>query len=326
MSSLIKMPHELPIDEAISCLIYGEPGVGKTTLALSAEAPVLIDMDRGMQRVDRRLQCPCVRADSYAQILELFDGDEISCFKTIVIDPFDRMLDSIIAHLAAKNSKILAADGSVNIRAWGTINAECKRFLNLVRSQKKGLIFIAHSQVEKIGDVERLRPKIPGSSRVELVRDLDLVGYMCISKGRRTIFFNKNDDFWSKESACLTEPVIIPESADAYNKLKTFYSTDIYGAVVRYRAEMARMKAEYDELLSAQDAILATIVDVDTLNIAYASLKAIEKPIWDSITVWKRALQAKAQELGAGYNKSKDVFEVCLGKSTSGRPTQNASK
>ena len=37
--------------QTFSAIIYGSPGVGKSTLALSAPDPVLIDFDRGISRV-----------------------------------------------------------------------------------------------------------------------------------------------------------------------------------------------------------------------------------------------------------------------------------
>ena len=38
--SLIKKPNELTVKTTLSALIYGQPGMGKTTLALSAPNPV----------------------------------------------------------------------------------------------------------------------------------------------------------------------------------------------------------------------------------------------------------------------------------------------
>ena len=38
-------------DKTFSMIIYGSPGVGKTTLALSAPDPILLDFDRGVSRV-----------------------------------------------------------------------------------------------------------------------------------------------------------------------------------------------------------------------------------------------------------------------------------
>jgi len=44
---LLTKPNELTVKLSYAGLIYGQPGVGKTTLALSSVNPVCIDADRG---------------------------------------------------------------------------------------------------------------------------------------------------------------------------------------------------------------------------------------------------------------------------------------
>lgn len=41
---LIKKPNELQVKKTLSALIYGQPGMGKTTLALSSPHPLLLDL------------------------------------------------------------------------------------------------------------------------------------------------------------------------------------------------------------------------------------------------------------------------------------------
>ena len=49
---MINEPNEMTFDsKKFSMILYGSPGVGKTTLALSAPDPVLIDFDRGISRI-----------------------------------------------------------------------------------------------------------------------------------------------------------------------------------------------------------------------------------------------------------------------------------
>ena len=49
---MIVTPENMSFDsKKFSMILYGSPGVGKTTLALSAPDPILIDFDRGMSRV-----------------------------------------------------------------------------------------------------------------------------------------------------------------------------------------------------------------------------------------------------------------------------------
>ena len=54
--SLFKKPNELETNSTIKMLIYGQPGMGKSTLALSAPDPVMFDFDGGVNRVNKDFQ------------------------------------------------------------------------------------------------------------------------------------------------------------------------------------------------------------------------------------------------------------------------------
>ena len=56
--SLFKQPSELEVSTTIKALIYGQPGLGKSTLGLSTPSPVLLDFDGGVKRVNGAFQCP----------------------------------------------------------------------------------------------------------------------------------------------------------------------------------------------------------------------------------------------------------------------------
>lgn len=49
--SLIKKANELVIPTTIKMMLYGQAGMGKTTVALSAPKPLLLDFDNGVKRV-----------------------------------------------------------------------------------------------------------------------------------------------------------------------------------------------------------------------------------------------------------------------------------
>lgn len=50
--SLIKKANELVIPTTIKMMLYGQAGMGKTTVALSAPKPLLLDFDNGVKRVN----------------------------------------------------------------------------------------------------------------------------------------------------------------------------------------------------------------------------------------------------------------------------------
>ena len=46
----------------------------------------------------------------------------------------------------------------------------------------KSVIFVAHEREEKNGEEKQIRPEIGGSSAGDLIKELDLVGYMELSE------------------------------------------------------------------------------------------------------------------------------------------------
>ena len=50
--SLIKKSNEIKVVKNIKIMIYGQAGMGKSTLALSAPRPLLLDFDNGVKRVN----------------------------------------------------------------------------------------------------------------------------------------------------------------------------------------------------------------------------------------------------------------------------------
>ena len=49
---LIKKSNELSIPKTVKMMVYGQAGMGKSTFAISAPKPLLIDFDNGVKRVN----------------------------------------------------------------------------------------------------------------------------------------------------------------------------------------------------------------------------------------------------------------------------------
>ena len=67
----IQHPAELMAKEKkVRILIAGYPGIGKSTVALSAPNPLHIDVDRGMDRVPAMYRKPFIQPKSYEELKE----------------------------------------------------------------------------------------------------------------------------------------------------------------------------------------------------------------------------------------------------------------
>ena len=92
---MIKQPIDMTFsDKKFSIILYGSPGVGKTTLALSAPDPVIIDFDRGMSRVKAQHRKTTIVCTNYEEVLSDIESPEVAACQTIIIDRKSTRLNS----------------------------------------------------------------------------------------------------------------------------------------------------------------------------------------------------------------------------------------
>ena len=302
--SLFKQPNELEINSTIKMLVYGQPGIGKTTLALSAPNPVLFDFDGGISRVNKAHQCPTLQVKSWDEALAALDElekGEVSC-KTIVIDTAGKMLDYMSDYIMRNDPKMKMRDGSLALKGYGQRKVMFTNLIKRISLMGKNVVFVAHEKEDKDGDVRRVRPDMSGSSLGDLIKELDLVGYMQAYGRERTICWTPNEQYYAKNTCNLPEcekiPVIIDQqggiSGDNNFLAKTFANYDIY------LKQQAKIGDDYTALVDQIAADIAAITDADGANAFIAKIDDYGH-IWDS--------KAKARRLFAEHMAKVDNVE-----------------
>lgn len=303
--SLLTQPTELKNTQPISCMIYGQPGTGKTTLALSASKPVLIDLDRGLHRIEKRFQCPSLQVDNYQQILDLLKSDELAPFDTIVIDTLGKLVDRMGDYVAIANPKFKQGDGTLSMKAWGTIKVQFSTLIKTIFNMNKSVIFVAHEKEDKDGDTRFVRPDVAGSSGKDIVKELDLMGYVEMKGNKRTVSFTPSEKYYAKNSLALPPVIEIPDTKAG----NTFFQDSIVKAVEEKRQQEAELLTEYESLKNVIDNKCASITDIESLNSIYSELQSLQV-IWDSQIYSKHLLKVKTDELKATFNRSTKQFEI----------------
>lgn len=304
--SLIKRPAEIIGKETIACLIYGQSGMGKTTLACSAPAPVLLDFDGGCDRLNEAHQVPTVQItrweDAEQALNEIAAADE---FKTIVVDTLSKMIDSIIVNICGT--------AQPKIQQWGMVNAKFKAFLRSVQAMRKNVVFVAQREVEKDGEVTRYVPQVRASNYKDIICDLDVCGYMeMVSKQGaevRQITFNPSSRSEGKNTADFAPSYIVPTLTG--NKANTFLSERFAEYITRQRernnrrAEMMKATdtkvAEYTDLLNACN-------DAMSVNEVLQKAKS-EKAVGDIRLRLSMMIKDRATALGLTINKETKLYE-----------------
>ena len=307
---LIKKPSELQVQTTIKALLYGQPGIGKTTDALSAPYPVLLDFDNGVHRVNVAHQTPTLQVSSYNDFLEVMQSGELAPFKTIVIDTAGKMLDYMGAWLIQNDPKLGQRDGSLSLTGYGARKAEFIRVLKSISIMGKHIVFVAHEREEKEGDQKIIRPEIGGSSAGDLIKELDLVGYVQAIGKQRTISFDPCEKFYGKNTCNLPSVINIPRLIDENGTV--IAPNDLLTNIFKsYQENLEKRKEEvrkYNDLIALIDRNVEAITDCDSLNDATSRLRDFET-IWDSKIQASRKLVAKAAALSCRFNKETGKYE-----------------
>lgn len=308
---LIKKPNELVVKTNLSALIYGQPGMGKTTLALSAPHPLLLDFDGGIHRVNAAHRVDTVQISKWEEVDEVMQDPDIAGYKTIVIDTAGKMLSFMDKYIMQNNAKMRKADGTLSLQGYGVRKNMFINFVNQVSLMGKSVIFVAHEREEKVGDEKQIRPEIGGSSAGDLIKELDLVGYMEAVGKKRTISFNPCEKFYGKNTCNLPERMEIPTLINDKGELigENNFMTNIISTYSKYQAKQTELSSEYEDLMEVIKAQIEMVNDVESANNVSKSLAGMQH-IFDSKIQAGILLNKRCKELGLKLNKVSKQYEA----------------
>lgn len=306
MPSLIKKPSELDINPAMSALIYGQPGVGKTSLACSAPDAVLFDFDGGVNRINGAHQIPTVQVHSWEEAMEAFNEVKASPeYRSIVIDTVGKMLAYMEEYIKRTDPKKRKADGSLSLQGYGVRK---QMFINFIRESAtmgKNVIFVAHEIEQKRGEETIIRPEVGGSSASDLLKELDLVGYMETSGKLRTISFDPCDKFYAKNSCDMQGVITIPQLLDD-NGNPVGENNFMQHVINNYHARLKKNKeltALYEKLKAEITSRVETIANARDANDFISWVDTLDH-VYNSKAFASVSLHKRATVLGLVFNKA----------------------
>lgn len=288
-------------------IIYGQPGIGKTTVALSdgngGADTLLIDLERGVGRtkVVHRMNAMVLTADTYEEVLQNLDTPEAAKAKTIVIDTCGALVDYLKDWALRTKADAKTKTGAWNaMRGFGYVKAEIESFTNRIKNvMHKNVIYIFHcdEKVDKDGNPQQ-RLRCEGSFRNTVWTGIDFGGYMQMLGNQRVICFTPEQEFFAKGSHGIEGQIPLPTlTAGVPNNFMVSLFARARANMQAEQDEMIPQIKQYEETMEAVRATIAAITTPEGATMAAQTIPQMDHALTSKIEA-SAMLRDKAKAMG----------------------------
>lgn len=241
--------------ETVVAAIYGGPGLGKTTLAFTAEDVLLLDCDEGSHRAKNRGDV--VRVGRWADIA-MPQPTDFAGYKTIAVDTAGRLLDRLGEQLIRDNPRNATPAGGLSLQGFGEMKVTFATWLRRVKGYGLDVVLVTHATEERKGDDTIERLDVQGASRSEIHKSADLMGRLFIEGGQRMLTWSPTDAAFGKNPANLPTMVVPDPDNDPRFLAKIIAHTKTHlnaqsAAMLQMRKLLEESRLEYAKLVEAEE-------------------------------------------------------------------------
>lgn len=309
---MIVRPEEMSFEnKKFVVILYGSPGIGKTTLAFSAPKPILVDFDKGVSRVKVYHRKDTIMCSNYKEVLSDIASPAIKDYETIVIDTGGGLVTYLQDWAMKENPAVnTQKNGAISLKGFGAVKAEFIHFSNYVRDiLNKNLIYIFHSVEEKDKEGNPMQRLLcEGSARNLVWQPADLGGYIQMIGNKRTISFTPEQEFFAKGCYGIEGRKEIPTlSPTDKNDFLTRLFEEAKENLKKESEVFLPVKQKYEEVMGQTKDIVEAAQTADDVNKAVEELQKLDH----ALTSKKESallLHEKATSLGLTYDKTSKTY------------------
>ena len=230
--------------DRFNMLVYGESGVGKTTLAGSADLVpemrkvLVLDIEGGLRSIKSRYpDVESVRIKTWDAMKNVYDrlyaGD--LDYNTVIIDSLteaQKMSMDLIMRKLVQEHEERSVDVP-GIREWNINIEQTRKFVRLFRDLPLNIIFTALPRVDKNErtGATRTKPSLSGKVADEVAGFLDIVAYLYTKEhngeNKRMLLCGATQDTVAKDRTDkLSQVIVDPNMSIIWNAVKGITSDD----------------------------------------------------------------------------------------------------
>ncbi|MEM1181367.1 MAG: ATP-binding protein [Acidobacteriota bacterium] len=293
MLNIISASAPVTVPAVLAC-IYSAPGLGKTSMVSTAEAPLLLEFDHGSHRT--RFRCPRHEVTDWREVARL-SADQLAPYSTIVVDTVGRALEYLARELCRTNRKNQMGSGGLSLQGYGALKSAFALWLGNLRSYGKDVVLLSHITEKDTEDGHFVRLDAMGSSANEIYKSADLMGQILIDRqGGQWLDFSPNPLSFRKDPTGLSAQQV-PHFKDD----RTFLARIL--EQVKEGLKQQSAAAEDEERAEAALEQFRKLAGPEDFNGALQKLRAEGAPV-----AVRKALGTAGKEQGLEFDRDALVF------------------
>lgn len=285
-------------------IVAGAPGLGKTTLALSAPNPLLFDLDNGIARVraeHRKMTSVC---ETYEELLSDMKSEEYKNAATIVLDTGGSLVQMMQPWAKTQEPKA-ARDGRA---MFGVVKREFDRLTWQIRQDGKNVVIVFHTTEVQKGDVTVTRLSCEGSAKDIVWTPADFGGTMFQRGKKRIICFAPTEEAFGKGCFGIHGEYEVPELAPG---MPNTFLTDLFEQARKNIADeqekFSKDKKIYDEAVREGTLCIDSVKCADDATACVARLREITHALTSKAELSGK-LQTKVNALKLRWDKQSGKY------------------
>lgn len=294
MLKITKASDPIEVTQITAC-IYAIPGIGKSTLGFTAEAPLLLDFDQGSYRAGNRKEV--VEIKGWNDVAQMTAAD-LRPYKTLIVDTAGRALDALTATIIEENPKLGRA-GALTLQGYGELKSRFIAWTKLIRSFGLDVVLISHCDEQRKGDEVIERLDVQGGSKNEIYKAADLMGRLYLAGGRRVLNFSPTDTAFGKN------PTQLPTLEVPHYSEAPLFLGDLIGRVKTDLNKQSETQKRIATMLADWSARINESGELDHFNALIADTQVSDALVRENV---KRLLAAAAKKQGFIYSQSVGKF------------------